>query len=207
MIEVVTWANAYRFGDALASQARLRYRMFIECRHIDHANFDGLEYDRFDNPAAVYLLYRDAEGEVRGMTRLLRTTRPYMLKTYWPFLVAGGALPESDEVWEGTRLCVDIRLDRAMRQRVLAEILCGTTEYLETQGARHLIAVSSRMVAMRLFRRDLEWMGDDAMVEGRMESAFRVPAHAVEQAGDREKYGFGRAILNIGDRHATRRAA
>ena len=62
MIDVVTLATAHYFGDALASQARLRYRMFVACRNIEHAHFDGMEYDRFDTPSAVYLLWRDAGG-------------------------------------------------------------------------------------------------------------------------------------------------
>lgn len=195
MIDVMTWANAHRHGDALASQARLRHRMFVECRNIGHAEFEGMEYDRFDTPAAVYLLWRDADGEVRAMTRLLRTTEPYMLQTCWPFLVADGDPPAAPEVWEGTRLCVDAGLERGARRRALSELLCGVTEYLSSRGATHLLAVTSRLVAMRLFRQGIEWLGEDHMVEGRMESAFRLPVRLIEPAGARAEYGFGVSVL------------
>lgn len=195
MIDVVTLATAHLFGDALASQARLRYRMFVGCRSIDHAHFDGMEYDRFDTPSAVYLLWRDACGETRCMARLLRTTEPYMVKSFWPHLAEDTDLPSSPEVWEGTRLCADIALDRRMRQRALAEVLCGVTEYLELQGAKKLIGVTSRAQAMRLFPRDLEWLGEDSFIEGRMESAFRIPVRSIEPVGARDRYGFGASVL------------
>lgn len=207
MIDVITWATTHEYGDALASQARLRQRMFIECRNVDHASFDGLEYDRFDTPAAVYLLWRDGDGVTRGMTRLLRTTMPYMIQTLWPTLVEGGNLPDSPRVWEGTRLCVDISLPREMRQRILAEILCGVTEYLHAQGAERLLAVSARMVAMRLFKRDLTWLGAEARIEGRMEAAFSLPVGSIEPAGARSRYGFGASVLNPSARGSDRRAA
>jgi acyl homoserine lactone synthase len=204
MIEVVTLGTAHLFGDALASQARLRYRMFVACRNIEHAHFDGMEYDRFDTPAAVYLLWRDAVGETRCMARLLRTTEPYMVKSFWPHLADEEDLPSSPDVWEGTRLCADIALDRRTRQRALAELLCGVTEYLEMQGAKKLIGVTSRPQAMRLFPHDLEWLGEDAVIEGRMESAFRIPVESIAPQGARERYGFGRNVLCLEGRPPER---
>lgn len=195
MIDVVTLANAHLFGDALASQARLRFRMFVGCRSIEHAHFDGMEYDRFDTPAAVYLLWRDGAGSARCMTRLLRTTEPYMVKSFWPHLADEEDLPSSTDVWEGTRLCADITLDRRTRQRALAELLCGVTEYLEMQGAKKLIGVTSRAQAARLFPRDLEWLGEDALIEGRTESAFRIPVPSIAPQGARNRYGFGPSVL------------
>jgi acyl homoserine lactone synthase len=204
MIDVVTLANAHLFGDALASQARLRFRMFVACRNIEHAHFDGMEYDRFDTPAAVYLLWRDGDGLTRCMTRLLRTTEPYMVKSYWPHLAGENDLPSSPDVWEGTRLCADIALDRRTRQRALSELLCGVTEYLEAQGARRLIGVTSRAQATRLFPRDLEWLGDDALIEGRTESAFRIPVQSIAPQGARQRYGFGPSVLNMDGRPPVR---
>lgn len=204
MIDVITLASAHLFGDALASQARLRYRMFVVCRKIEHTHFDGMEYDRFDTPAAVYLLWRDDTGEARCMTRLLRTTEPYMVKSYWPHLAEEEELPSSHDVWEGTRLCVDVALDRLTRQRALAELLCGVTEYLEGQGARQLVGVTSRAQAMRLFPRDLEWLGEDALIEGRMESAFRIPVGSIAPEGARQRYGLGSSVLCMDGRPSKR---
>jgi len=204
MIDVVTLATAHLFGDALASQARLRYRMFIGCRKIEHHNFDGMEYDQFDTPSAVYLLWRDDDGETRCMTRLLRTTQPYMVKTFWPHLTHADNLPESPEIWEGTRLCTDIALDRLTRQRALAEVLCAVTEYLEARGATKLIGVTSKAQATRLFPRDLEWLGEESLVEGRMEAAFRMPVGSIAPENARERYGFPTSVLCLDGRTQDR---
>ncbi|MCK5276798.1 MAG: hypothetical protein KAR37_19225 [Alphaproteobacteria bacterium] len=204
MIDVVTLATAHLFGDALASQARLRHRMFVECRDIDHSSFDSMEYDQFDTPSAVYLLWRDDKGEARCMTRLLRTTQPYMVRKFWPHLAHADDLPNSPEIWEGTRLCVDIALDRRMRQRALAELLCAVTEYLEARGARKLIGVTSIAQATRLFPRNLEWLGEEAPIEGRMEAAFRLPVGSIMPENARERYGFPQSVLCMDGRTQDR---
>src|SRR4051794_17428844 len=106
MIEAFSLKTAHLFQDAMASQARLRYRVFVERRRLPHTYHEDLEFDEFDTPAAVYFVWRDRDRVVRGMIRLLRTDRAYMLKSYWPHL-AREALPESRDVWEMTRVCVD----------------------------------------------------------------------------------------------------
>src|SRR5215831_13673730 len=82
MIEAFSLKNAHYFGDALASQARLRYRVFIQQRGLDHAHYDRMEYDEFDTPAAVYLVWRDQAQVVRGLMRCVPTSVPYMLERY-----------------------------------------------------------------------------------------------------------------------------
>ena len=67
MIEAFSLATAHLFQDALASQARLRFRVFVEQRGLPHSHYDGLEYDEFDTPSAVYLVWRDQGQVVRGL--------------------------------------------------------------------------------------------------------------------------------------------
>ncbi len=93
MVDVVTWENAHHFGSALVSHHKLRYQLFVKRQRWDVPCFHGMEYDQFDTPAAVYLLPRGERGEVRGTTRLIPTSRPYMIKEVWPELVGGQELP------------------------------------------------------------------------------------------------------------------
>src|SRR3954447_3527322 len=95
MIEAFSLATAHLYQDALASQARLRFRVFVQQRGLEHTAYDGLEYDEFDTPSAVYLVWRDHQLVVRGLVRLLRTDRPYMVEKYWPELIATCAVPKS----------------------------------------------------------------------------------------------------------------
>ena len=100
----------------------------------------GLEHDEFDTPAAQYLLWMDKNAVIRGVTRLLPTTRPYMLKKLWPDLVEG-ELPDSAAVWEATRFGCDHTLDASTRRRAVAELLCAMQEFGLGQGVEHYLAV------------------------------------------------------------------
>src|SRR5436190_15688462 len=102
MIEAFSLATAHLYQDALAAQARLRYQVFVQQRGLAHSSFDSLEFDEFDTPSAVYLVWRDDDRVVRGLARLLRTDRPYMLASYWPYLVESRDLPATDTIWEVT---------------------------------------------------------------------------------------------------------
>ena len=75
-IECVTLETAHLFpGNPIAAQHRLRYRAIIERQQWDVPVINGLEYDNYDNPSAVYLIYRDHNLITRGATRLCHTKR------------------------------------------------------------------------------------------------------------------------------------
>ncbi len=65
MIQGFTWASAHKLGGVLESRYRMRYRVFVERQGYEVSHSDGMEYDPFDTPAAVYLEWRDVFGEVR----------------------------------------------------------------------------------------------------------------------------------------------
>lgn len=179
MIEAFSLRTAHHFGDALASQAALRHRVFVEQRSLDHLSYDGLEYDAFDTPAAVYLVWRDTKHTVRGMVRLLPTTLPYMLQSCWPELVEDGRLPEDPETWEITRVCVDRSFEPRQRVRILPELLCAAQEWFEANGVTTMIGVTRKHLLNHFIRRGVTWLGPEAMVEGEMEAAFRVPVSKI----------------------------
>ena len=75
----VTWATAHQHGEAWISHHRLRYRMFVERQKWSVPNYQEIEYDEFDTPAATYILAVDEQYRALGATRLIPTTRPYMV--------------------------------------------------------------------------------------------------------------------------------
>ncbi len=181
MIEGFSLSTAHLFQDALASQARLRYRVFVEQRGLPHTYHDGLEFDEFDTPAAVYLVWRDEAGIVRGMVRLLRTDRPYMLKSYWPHLVCG-PLPASPDVWEITRVCVDKSVIPSIRRTVMPELLCAVAEHLELSGGRAIVGVTRAHLLSHFIRQGIDWLGEPAPIEGEIERAFNVRRACIRPA-------------------------
>lgn len=195
MIEVFSLATAHHFQDALASQARLRHDVFVKRRGLPHSSYQGLEFDEFDTPAARYLVWRDDRRVVRGMARLLPTVRPYMLKSYWPFLVADGRLPCSDGIVEVTRVCIDKSLPPASRRIVFPELLCAIQELLRATGGEGMVGVTREHLLSHFVRDGIRWLGTTAEIEGELERAFFVPTERIRPEYHCGKYGIGRSVL------------
>ncbi|HEX8166320.1 MAG TPA: acyl-homoserine-lactone synthase [Beijerinckiaceae bacterium] len=197
MIEAFSLSTAHLFQDALASQARLRHRVFVEGRRLPHPSFDGMEYDEFDTPAAVYLVWRDPDLVVRGLVRLLPTTRPYMLRSCWPHLVEDGDLPSSADVWEITRVCVDRSVEPSIRRKILPELLCGAGEYFEAHGVRTMVGVTRPHLVEHFIRTGVRWLGKPDMIEGEMERAFMVGREHIRPERHCERYGISGRVLEM----------
>ncbi|WP_184085874.1 acyl-homoserine-lactone synthase [Afipia massiliensis] len=208
MIEAFSIATAHRFQDALASQARLRNEVFVRRRGLQHSTFGGLEFDEFDTPAATYLVWRDEDRVVRGLARLLPTTRPYMLRSYWPHLVVDGELPASPAILEVTRVCVDKSLEPAQRKLVFPELLCAIQEILMATGGSGMVGVTKEHLLSHFVREGIRWLGPAAEVEGELERAFFVPTASIRPKFHCRKYGIGPVVLaDVGEVADATRAA
>jgi len=195
MIEAFSLATSHRFQDALASQARLRHQVFVEQRGLPHTSYEGLEFDEFDTPAAKYLVWRDEKLRVCGLARLLPTTLPYMMRSYWPHLVADGKLPSSPRIVEVTRVCVDKSLDPERRRAIFPELLCAIQEILSMTGGVGMIGVTKEHLLAHFVRTGIRWLGPPDEIEGEIERAFFVPTAAIRPEHHCIKYGIGRRVL------------
>ncbi|MGY4512123.1 acyl-homoserine-lactone synthase [Bradyrhizobium sp. USDA 3650] len=207
MIEAFSIATAHLFQDALASQARLRHEVFVCRRKLDHSSYGGLEFDEFDTPAAVYLVWRDEARVVRGLARLLRTTRPYMLKSYWPYLVTDGNLPESPDVFEVTRVCVDKAVSPAIRRTIFPELLCAIQEFLSLRGATGMIGVTREHLLAHFIKSGIRWLGPAHEIEGELERAFFVPTAFIRPTEHCQKFGIAPRVLSLGAETLPRKDA
>jgi len=207
MIEAFSLATAHLFQDALASQARLRFHVFVKRRQLTHLHFDGMEYDEFDTPAAVYLVWRDTNSIVRGLIRLLPTTRPYMLQSYWPHLVTRRPLPSSSDIWEVTRVCIDRSLCPMTRMQILPELLCGVEEYFGLFGVAAMIGVARPHLLEHFIKSGFEWLGEPSVVEGEIERAFLVQREHIRPSQHCAKYGIYDKVLRLPRNTETKAAA
>lgn len=137
---IVSWETAHLYGEAWISHHRLRHDIFVGRQGWNIPTYNSLEYDQFDTPAAKYVLWLDSAGQARGVTRLLRTTLPYMIKSLWPELLQQ-TLPETDRIWEATRFGCDRSLDPATRRRVVAELICGCLEFGLANGIHRYLGL------------------------------------------------------------------
>lgn len=197
MIEAFSLTTAHHFGDALASQARLRHRVFVERRALPHTSYDGMEYDEFDTPAAVYLVWRDQDRIVRGLIRTAPTSMPYMLETYWPFLCRRRALPKAKDVWEMTRVCVDRDFQPTLRKRIIPELLCALQEFCRNNAVVAVVGVTRQHLLNHFLRAGIEWLGDIAEIEGEPEAAFLVPTEHLRPQAHCRLYGIDRSVLSL----------
>lgn len=205
MIEGFSLKTAHHFGDALASQARLRYDVFVRQRGLDHLHYDELEYDEFDTPAAYYLVWRDPRQIVRGLIRLLPTDRPYMIKSVWPHVIEDRQLPETPEVWEITRVCVDRTYEAKSRLRIMPELLCAVQEFFLSNGIKAMIGLTRPHLVTHYLRSGVTWLGALQEIEGEQEAAFMAPVQHIRPSHHCQKFGINYPVLTTAE--DTRRVA
>lgn len=136
--------------------ARYRYRIFVEQLGWDLPVVDGcLERDQFDRSDTVYVIARDEDGSICGCARLLPTTRPYLLKELFPFLLAEPMQPpEEAGVWELSRFAANMPGDAGhdSPEWAIRPMLTMVVRQALQLGAHRLIGVTFLSME-RLFRR------------------------------------------------------
>ncbi|MFC1672833.1 acyl-homoserine-lactone synthase [Pseudomonadota bacterium] len=153
-IESFNFATAHFYGDALASQFRLRQRVFIDRQDYQVNSWKGMEFDQFDTPATQYFVWRDETGEVRGVARMAPTTLKYMIEEVWPEMVTEIDLPHSEQVWEGTRFGVDRDLSPELRSQVIKELVCAYMEYAVMNDIDEIIGLMPVGITRAVFNRN-----------------------------------------------------
>jgi acyl homoserine lactone synthase len=156
VIYILSQENAHEHGDALPSMHRLRYRAFIQRQSYNVYSIRKMEYDTYDTLAAVYAIWKDTEGLVRGCTRMAPTDRPYMIKDLWPNLVKDEELPSDDNIWEASRFCIDKDLTPELRKRVHIELVYAMQEFCLYNKIYYLIGVMQPRIWKRVFI-DIGW--------------------------------------------------
>jgi len=153
-IDCFNVTTAHLYGDALASQYRLRHRVFIERVAYDVPTWKGMEFDQVDTPATQYFVWRDEDGVARGIARLAPTSLNYMLEEIWPDKITDISLPHESQVWEGTRFGVDHSLPAALRNGIVKELVCAYVEYAIKHGIQDIIGVMPVGIWRAVFARN-----------------------------------------------------
>ena len=107
MLIIVNKENQSSYLKELASMHRLRKRIFKDAMKWPVNVVNGMEFDQFDTPDAHYIMHVNQFGEVDGCTRLLPTTKPYLLGDIFSHLIDSGKVPRQEDIWESTRFCSD----------------------------------------------------------------------------------------------------
>ena len=196
-IESFNFATAHLYGDAFASQFRLRHRVFIERVDYQVPTWKGMEFDQFDTPATQYFVWRDDEGEVRGVARLAPTTLKYMLEEVWPDKVTDISLPHSEQIWEGTRFGVDHSLPPALRNAIVKELVCAYVEYAVEHGIDDIIGVMPVGIWRAVFARNgwkSQVIGPEWLEDGINVQAARLPVSLATLQSVRHRTQFNHVL-------------
>ncbi|MCP5363987.1 MAG: hypothetical protein H6905_01910 [Hyphomicrobiales bacterium] len=200
MIEAITFDTAHLLGDVLPSMLRLRHRVFVDRQRYQVPTFNRMEWNQFDTPAAVYLVWRDESAAVRAVARLVPTTFPYMIKEIWPELVEERELACRPDVWELSRLGIDRGIPSSLRQRILGEMTCACAEFAALNGIRSYLLVSHPHL-IKTGIADAGWQ-TDLLSEPRQIGHYPVIAAKIHMTIDgfrnaRRHYGIPNTVLRI----------
>ncbi|QDQ25483.1 GNAT family N-acetyltransferase [Chitinimonas arctica] len=147
MLNTVTGTRRELKPELEQALAAYRHKVFVEALGWPLPARDGLERDAFDRADTIYVVAHADNGEVCGCSRLLPTTRPYLLSEVFPDLMGDIPLPRSPEVWELSRFAVSAptgkNLSSAESWQNTRGLVAKTVALAASHGAERLIAFSA----------------------------------------------------------------
>ena len=125
-----------------------RKSVFVDLLRWDVPVIDGrYEVDQFDDSEATYLILTDAGGEHLASARLLPTTRPHLLDSFYAALCEEGP-PRGEHVFEITRFCLDRRLNTVARRAARDSLVTALVDH----ALQHRIRAYSAIAEMAWFQ-------------------------------------------------------
>ena len=200
MISCISCENVHLFGSAFYSQFQLRYRAFIERQDYDVRIYKGMEYDQYDTPASHYLVYHTDEGRALGVSRLTPTTQGCMLKDLWPGLVEDKALLQSEQVWEGTRYCIDKDVGPALRTSIIHEMAIAYLEFGLRLGLQKIVGMMPTYIYRSVFEKpgiSMDYLGPVAVIGRHRIRAVAITVDPSQLHNVRAKTGISEAVLTF----------
>ncbi len=198
MIHAVSYDNMDQYGGLFAQQFKLRHQEFITRQSYDVKTYNGMEYDQYDTPAACYLTHADATGRPIATSRLTPVKQGCMLKDLWPHLVEDKALLNADDVWEGTRYCIDKNIDAATRTTIIHKMAIAYLEFGLRKGLHRIIGMMPTYIYRSVFERpgiEMEYLGPVAKVGRHNVRAVAIPVERKQLENVREKTGIYHDVL------------
>lgn len=193
MITCVTYDNLDITAKAFNSQFQLRHKSFIERQTYNVRAYNKKEYDQYDTPAAIYLVYQTPHGVALGTSRLSPTSHCCMLQDLWPDMVEQKQALCSAEVWEGTRFCIERDLDPALRKRIANELVLSYIEIGLELGIKNIIGLMPKLILRTVFKQagvDFEPLGPARLID-------RIQAQAASMRIDQQQLRRVREVTGI----------
>lgn len=176
MLHVVQSAAPPARDAVLRSMFAARKSVFVDLLKWDVPVLDGrYEVDQFDDVHATYLILAEPDGTHLASARLLPTTRPHILDSFFGDLCED-APPRGADTFEITRFCVDRRLSARERREVRDTLVNALVDHALAVG----IAAYSAVAGMGWFQQILAFgwrcmpLGLPQIIDGTMLAALRI---------------------------------
>ena len=176
MLHVVQSATRPASDAVLRSMFAARKSVFVDLLKWDVPVLDGrYEVDQFDDVHATYLILAEPDGTHLGSARLLPTTRPHILDSLYAELCEE-APPQSPDIFEITRFCLDRRLSARERRQVRDTLVTALVDHALVTG----ITGYSAIAEMGWFQQILAFgwrcmpLGLPKTIDGTMLAALRI---------------------------------
>jgi len=157
-----------------------RKSVFVDLLKWDVPVIDGTyEVDQFDDAHATYLVLADPDGGHLASARLLPTTRPHILDSFYAELCEAGP-PRGEGVYEITRFCLDRGLNARERRAARNTLVAGLAEHALRAGITTYTAIAE----MPWFQQILAFgwlcrpLGLPRVIDGTMLVALRIEIDA-----------------------------
>lgn len=176
MLHVVQSAACPASDVVLRSMFAARKSVFVDLLKWDVPVLDGrYEVDQFDDVHATYLILAAPDGTHLGSARLLPTTRPHILDSFYSGLCEE-APPRDAGTFEITRFCLDRRLNARERRQVRDTLVSVLVDHALASG----ITAYSAIAEMGWFQQILAFgwrcmpLGLPRIIDGTMLAALRI---------------------------------
>jgi len=176
MLHVLQSAPRPASDAVLRAMFAARKSVFVDLLKWDVPVLDGAyEVDQFDDVHATYLILAEPDGTHLGSARLLPTTRPHILDSFYADL-CDDAPPRDADTFEITRFCLDRRLSARERRQVRDTLVSALVDHALATG----IAAYSAIAEMGWFQQILAFgwqcmpLGLPRVIDGTMLAALRI---------------------------------
>jgi acyl homoserine lactone synthase len=134
MIHSFNISNAAEYGDLLVSQHKLRYKVFRQKLGWSIPDYEGMEFDQYDNLRTKYLVYVNASRHVLASLRIYPTSSPYMLEQLWPQLISKEILPKNKSI-------IDTSIVGNEKQAIIDQMIKGLLILSLEQGFTAIVGI------------------------------------------------------------------
>ncbi|MBN9145679.1 MULTISPECIES: acyl-homoserine-lactone synthase [unclassified Novosphingobium] len=133
------------------------------------------EIDQFDTHHADYIVLTKSDGEHLGSARLLPTSRPHILGSFYAHLCEEMP-PNGPQVAEITRFCLDRRLNATKRRQVRDNLVMALADHAIVHGITTYVAIAGQawFAQIERFGWQCRALGAPGFAEGSPIIALRI---------------------------------